>query len=265
MRLPEAHQGRSSAPLSGSNTLIGDRIFIERCAGRGCDIGRAVRSFGKGQSGHGGECRSRRSSLGESAQLKLAAKIYGPSTIGPHCKVGGEVNNSVIMGCEQGARWLPWQFGAGRMVQSGCRYQHLQQRTTTQRFGCGATRADKSTDLQFWGLIMGDHSRRYQYHVQYRNAGGSSSNIFGGGFPGISFPPSAGAVRRATEYRFDKAMETAEKVMGRRGIELDEVERASSGMFLTKRLNCASHIVNSIAERCLPFCTLKRDRSPLTI
>jgi len=37
-------------------------------------------------------------SLGEHSSLKLGAKIYGPTTIGPHCKVGGEVNNSVIFG-----------------------------------------------------------------------------------------------------------------------------------------------------------------------
>ena len=36
--------------------------------------------------------------LGDHAQLKMGAKVYGPSVFGPECRVGGEVNNSVILG-----------------------------------------------------------------------------------------------------------------------------------------------------------------------
>ena len=34
--------------------------------------------------------------LCNNATVKLGAKIYGPTTVGPHSKVGGEVNNSVL-------------------------------------------------------------------------------------------------------------------------------------------------------------------------
>ena len=34
----------------------------------------------------------------ENSVLKIGAKMYGPTTLGPYCKVGGEVNNSVLFG-----------------------------------------------------------------------------------------------------------------------------------------------------------------------
>ena len=160
----------------------------------------------------------------------MGAKIYGPSTFGPHCKVGGEVNNSIIIGysnkghdgflgnsvigewCNLGAdtnnsnlknnyaEVKVWNYPAGRFIPTG---------------------------LQFCGLIMGDHSKS-GINTMF-NTGtvvGVSSNIFGGGFPRTFIPSfSWGGSGGMTQFKLGKAEEVATKMMERRGLSYDEVEQ----------------------------------------
>lgn len=227
-------KGRSSAPLSGSNTLIGDRIFIEEGAQAEAATFNSLSGpiyLGKdslvmeGSVVRGGLC------LGESSQLKLAAKIYGATTIGPHCKVGGEVSNSVIMGyANKGHDGYLGNSVLGEWCNLGAdtNISNLKNNYAEVRLWSYESKRFESTGLQFCGLIMGDHSKS-GINTMF-NTGtlvGVSSNIFGAGFPRNFIPSfSWGGSSGFTEYRFDKAMETAEKVMSRRGIDLDEVERA---------------------------------------
>jgi UDP-N-acetylglucosamine diphosphorylase/glucosamine-1-phosphate N-acetyltransferase len=227
-------KGRSSAPLSGSNTLIGDRIFIEEGAQAEAATFNSLSGpiyLGKDSLVMEGSVVRGGLSLGESAQLKLAAKIYGPSTIGPYCKVGGEVSNSVIMGyANKGHDGFLGNSVLGEWCNLGAdtNTSNLKNNYAEVRLWSYESKRFESTGLQFCGLIMGDHSKS-GINTMF-NTGtlvGVSSNIFGGGFPRNFIPSfSWGGSSGFTEYRFDKAMETAEKVMGRRGVELDEVERA---------------------------------------
>ena len=93
--------GRKSAPLSKTNTIIGNRIFAEEGAKAECSIFNSSTGaiyLGKDSLVMEGSLIRGGLALCEHSQLKLGTKIYGATTVGPHSKVGGEVNNSVITG-----------------------------------------------------------------------------------------------------------------------------------------------------------------------
>lgn len=227
-------KGRESQPLSSTNTLIGDRIFIEE----GAEAEAATFNTKSGPIYLGKDSLVMEGSvvrgglaLGEHSQLKLAAKIYGPTTIGPHCKVGGEVSNSVILGyANKGHDGFLGNSVLGEWCNLGAdtNTSNLKNNYAEVKLWNYAKGGFAKTGLQFCGLIMGDHSKS-GINTMF-NTGtvvGVSSNIFGSGFP-RNFVPSFswGGASGFSEYRFDKAMETAEKVMSRRSIELDDVELA---------------------------------------
>lgn len=93
--------GRKSAPISATNTLIGDQVFLEE----GAQVEGAILNSTSGPIyvGHNAQimegCLVRGGlALGAHATLKMGAKVYGPTTIGPHCKAGGEISNSIMYG-----------------------------------------------------------------------------------------------------------------------------------------------------------------------
>ena len=170
-------------------------------------------------------------SVSESTVIKMGARIYEDCSFGPHCKIAGEISNSVLQGYSNKAHegYLGNSvLGEWCNLGADTNTSNLKNNYAEVRLWSYESRRFESTGLQFCGLIMGDHSKS-GINTMF-NTGtlvGVSSNIFGGGFPRNFIPSfSWGGSSGFTEYRFDKAMETAEKVMGRRGIELDEVERA---------------------------------------
>ena len=94
---------RESLPLSSTNLLIGptENLFIEKGARiEGCTLNTTsgVIYIGKNAEIMEGSLIRGGLALCESATLKMGAKIYGATTIGPFCKVGGELNNVVFFG-----------------------------------------------------------------------------------------------------------------------------------------------------------------------
>jgi len=162
--------------------------------------------------------------------LKLGAKIYGATTLGPHCKVGGEVNNSVLMGYSSKAHdgFLgnsvlgEWCNLGADTNNSNLKNNYAEVKLWDYNSGRFAR-----TGLQFCGLMMGDHSK-CGINTMF-NTGtvvGVSANIYGSGFP-RNFVPSFswGGASGFTEYKMNKVFEVAEVVMKRRNIELDEQEK----------------------------------------
>ncbi|MBA6155402.1 GlmU family protein [Tenacibaculum sp. S7007] len=166
----------------------------------------------------------------ESSVLKLGAKIYGATTLGPHCKVGGEVNNSVLMGYSNkghdgflGNSVLgEWCNIGADSNNSNLKNNYAEVKLWNYEIGRFA-----KTGLQFCGLMMGDHSK-CGINTMF-NTGtvvGVSANIFGSGFP-RNFVPSYswGGASGFTEYKTNKVFEVAEVVMKRRSIEFDDKEK----------------------------------------
>ncbi len=167
--------------------------------------------------------------LCEHASVKMGAKIYTNTTIGPHSKVGGEVNNSVIFGySNKGHDGFLGNSVLGEWCNLGAdsNNSNLKNNYAEVRLWDYETEGFARTGLQFCGLMMGDHSK-CGINTMF-NTGtvvGVSSNIFGSGFP-RNFVPSFswGGSGGFTTYKTDKAFEVAKVVMSRRNIEFSEVD-----------------------------------------
>jgi len=226
--------GRTSQNLSNTNILIGDNIFIEE----GTEIEGAIINAATGPVYIGKKAKILEGStvrnglaLCEESVLKMGAKIYGATTIGPHSKVGGEVSNCVIFGySNKGHDGYLGNSVLGEWCNLGAdtNNSNLKNNYEEVKLWSYVRKGFERTGEQFCGLMMGDHSK-CGINTMF-NTGtvvGVSANIFGAGFPRNFIPSFAwGGPHGFTEYKFDKAMQTAKLVMDRRHINLDEIEMA---------------------------------------
>jgi UDP-N-acetylglucosamine diphosphorylase/glucosamine-1-phosphate N-acetyltransferase len=169
--------------------------------------------------------------LCEGSVVKMGAKIYGATTIGPHSKVGGEVNNSVIFGySNKGHDGFLGNSVLGEWCNIGAdsNNSNLKNNYDQVKLWSYVRGGFERTGEQFCGLMMADHSK-CGINTMF-NTGtvvGVSANIFGPGFPPTFVPSfSWGGADGFQEYRLSKAMETANLVMERRGMQLSQDDRA---------------------------------------
>ena len=162
--------------------------------------------------------------LCEGSVLKMGAKIYGPTTIGPYSKVGGEVNNAVFFGnSNKGHDGYLGNSVVGEWCNLGAdtNNSNLKNNYAEVRLWSYETQNFAKTGLQFCGLMMGDHSK-CGINTMF-NTGtviGVSASIFGTGFPRNFIPSfSWGGASGFSTYLTSKAFEVASVVMSRRGIE----------------------------------------------
>jgi UDP-N-acetylglucosamine diphosphorylase/glucosamine-1-phosphate N-acetyltransferase len=167
--------------------------------------------------------------LCEEAQVKLSTKVYGATTVGPHCRIGGEVNNSVLFGySNKGHDGFLGNSVIGEWCNIGAdsNNSNLKNNYEEVKLWSYETENFAKTGLQFCGLMMGDHSK-CGINTMF-NTGtvvGVSTNIFGSGFP-RNFVPSFswGGAAGFTTYITKKAFETARIVMSRRHVVFDAIE-----------------------------------------
>ncbi len=165
--------------------------------------------------------------LCEEAQVKLATKVYGATTVGPHCRIGGEVNNSVLFGySNKGHDGFLGNSVLGEWCNIGAdsNNSNLKNNYEEVKLWSYETENFAKTGLQFCGLMMGDHSK-CGINTMF-NTGtvvGVSANIFGSGFP-RNFVPSFswGGASGFTTYLTKKAFEVAKVVMLRRHVDFTE-------------------------------------------
>ena len=162
--------------------------------------------------------------------IKMGSKIYGSTTLGPYCKVGGEVNNTVFFGYSSKAHD---GFLGNSVIGEWCNLgadtnnSNLKNNYADVKLWDYSTNKFKNTGLQFCGLIMGDHSKS-AINTMF-NTGtvvGVSVNIFGSGFP-RNFIPSFtwGGSSGSSIFKLSKAFEVAEKVLFRRKCNFDQIEK----------------------------------------
>jgi UDP-N-acetylglucosamine diphosphorylase/glucosamine-1-phosphate N-acetyltransferase len=160
----------------------------------------------------------------------MGAKIYGPTTIGPESRVGGEISNVVIQGySNKGHDGFLGNAVLGEWCNIGAdsNNSNLKNNYAEVKIWSYPLQRFVPTGLQFCGLIMGDHSK-CGINTMF-NTGtvvGVSANIFGAGFP-RNFIPSFtwGGPQGTTEYQLEKAAETAKLMMARRNKKFDGVEQ----------------------------------------
>jgi UDP-N-acetylglucosamine diphosphorylase/glucosamine-1-phosphate N-acetyltransferase len=169
--------------------------------------------------------------LCEGAQIKLSSKIYGATTLGPECRGGGEINNSVLQGySNKGHDGFLGNAVIGEWCNLGAdtNNSNLKNNYAEVKVWNHSNEKFIKTGLQFCGLIMGDHSKS-GINTMF-NTGtvvGVCANIFGSGFP-RNFVPSYswGGAEGFETFTIKKAFEVAERVMERRHIPFSTADKA---------------------------------------
>lgn len=166
----------------------------------------------------------------EKAIVSVGAKLRGDSTIGPHCKAGGEIANSVMMGfSNKGHDGYLGNSVLGSWCNLGAdtNTSNLKNNYANVRLWNYQQERFLDTGQIFCGLMMGDHSKS-GINTMF-NTGtvvGVASNIFGAGIP-RSFIPSFswGGATGFMTHRINKVYEVAERMMVRRGLEFELAEK----------------------------------------
>ncbi len=218
-------RGRQSQPLSPTNRCIGEeQIFIEE--GAKVEFAILNASTGPIYIGKNAEvmegCIIRGGlAMCEGAILKMGARIYGPTTLGPYCKVGGEVNNSVLFGYSNKAHdGFLGNSVLGEWCNLGADTNNSNLKNNYEEVKLWNYPAERFllTGLQFCGLIMGDHSKSgINSMFNTGTVVGVCSNIFGDGFPRNFIPSFAwGGAAGFQTFKVEKAYEAMERMMARR-------------------------------------------------
>jgi UDP-N-acetylglucosamine diphosphorylase/glucosamine-1-phosphate N-acetyltransferase len=225
---------RISEKLSKTNTLIGNSslLFIEP----GAKVEASILNTSTGPIYIGKDAEIMEGSvvrgplaMCEHSALKLGTKVYGASTLGPHCKVGGEINNVVMQAySNKGHEGFLGNSVIGEWCNLGA-----DTNTSNLKNNYGAvstysyeTKKEEKTNVQFMGLTMGDHSK-CGINTMFNTATvvGVSCNIYGGDFPAKFIPSfSWGGSAGLVPFKFDKAVEYANNMMNRRGLALSNEE-----------------------------------------
>ena len=227
-------EGRTSEPIpEGTRCINKENIFIEE----GAEITFATLNASEGPIYIGKDAVILENSavkgpfaMCEHAVLKMGAKIYGGTTLGPYCKVGGEVSNSVLFGySSKGHDGYLGNSVLGEWCNLGAdtNNSNLKNNYAEVKLWDYETGRFAKTGLQFCGLMMGDHSK-CGINTMF-NTGtvvGVSANLFGSGFP-RNFVPSFswGGASGYVEYKTNKVFEVADVVFKRRDMVFDEKEQ----------------------------------------
>jgi len=218
-------KGRKSQTISPTNNIMNAKnIFLEE----GAEVEFASLNASKGPIYIGKDAYVMEGALirgsfalGDNSVVKMGAKIYGATSTGPHCKLGGEIGNSVFLGySNKGHDGYLGNSVLGEWCNLGAdtNTSNLKNNYEEVKLWNYTKEGFVKTGQQFCGLIMGDHSKS-GINTMF-NTGtvvGVSANIFGDGFPRNFIPSFAwGGASGFSTYRADKAFATAERVMARR-------------------------------------------------
>jgi UDP-N-acetylglucosamine diphosphorylase/glucosamine-1-phosphate N-acetyltransferase len=225
-------KNRISQKISDTNTIIGDSnlIFLEEGASVEASILNTKTGpiyVGKNAEIMEGSMVRGPLALCESAGLKLGTKVYGATTLGPHCKVGGEVSNVVFQAySNKGHDGFLGNAVIGEWCNLGADTNSSNLKNNYSKVNAYSyeTKTFEKTSLQFMGLIMGDHSK-CGINTMFNTAtvAGVSANIYGGDFPPKFIPSfSWGGSDGFVPFELEKAIQAAKAMMGRRGVEFTE-------------------------------------------
>jgi UDP-N-acetylglucosamine diphosphorylase/glucosamine-1-phosphate N-acetyltransferase len=217
-------KGRTSATIDPTNIIIGNDFFAEEGAVAHCSTFNTTNGpiylAAKTEVWEGTHIRGAFAICGNS-QVKMGSKIYGASTVGPYCRVGGEINNAVIWGySSKGHEGYLGNAVLGEWCNIGAdtNNSNLKNNYDGVKLWDYNTQRFRKTGLQFCGLIMADHAK-CAINTMF-NTGtvvGVSANVFGAGFPRNFVPDfSWGGAQGYEVYSIKKMFETAERVFARR-------------------------------------------------
>ncbi len=223
---------RKSAEISASNHLLGNNLFVEEGVSIECSTINTLKGpvyIGKNAEIMPGCHIEGPVALCEHSVLKMGTLIYKGTTIGPWCKAGGEINNSVMFGYSSKAHdgflgdsviaeWC--NLGAGTTTSNlKNNYEAVKQWSYSEN-------KFVTTGLQFCGLVMGDHTKTgISSMFNSGTTAGVCSNIFGVSYQ-RNFIPSFvwGGTSGFRKHKLDEALDTAKAVYARRNLPFNELE-----------------------------------------
>lgn len=225
--------GRSSYRLDSSNHIIGDALFVEEGASAICATINTLTGpvyLAKNSELWEGSLVRGSFSLGEDSQVKMGTKIYSNVSVGPGCRVGGELNTSVIwgntskghegyLGSSVVGEWCNWGADSNN--------SNLKNNYKPVRLYDYKTNGMRNTGLQFCGTIMGDHVK-CAINTAFNTGSviGVSANIFGASQLRQYVPEFAwGNDGIAGSYELQKMFDTAKLVFERRNRTFDTIEQ----------------------------------------
>jgi UDP-N-acetylglucosamine diphosphorylase/glucosamine-1-phosphate N-acetyltransferase len=227
--------GRKSAAINDPYTRVynADDIFLEegvnlKAATLNAESGPIY--LGKNSVIQEGAAVRGSFALCEGAQLNMGAKVRGDTTVGPHCKVGGEISNSVIFGYSNKAHdGFLGNSVLGEWCNLGADTNTSNMKNTydTVKIWNHVQGRYEKTDLQFCGMMMGDHSKS-GINTMFNTATvvDVCSTVFGDGYPRTYIPSfSWGGGNKWETNKLDKALETAERAMSRREVVMTEDDK----------------------------------------
>lgn len=226
---------RISEKIEDKHTILyaPEQIFVEK----GTDIRAAVLNaesgpiyIGRNAVVQEGAMVRGSFALGQNSCITMGCRIRGDTTIGPSCKIGGEISNSVIFGNSNKAHD---GYLGNAVIGEWCNLgadtnaSNLKNNYASVKLYNHIIEGYEDTGLQFCGLMMGDHSKS-GINTMF-NTGtvvGTSANVFGEGFPPTFIPSfSWGGSTDLVTYKLNKAIEVAQRVFERRGLSFDAVEK----------------------------------------
>ncbi|MEZ4900386.1 MAG: putative sugar nucleotidyl transferase [Spirosomataceae bacterium] len=228
-------KAKASEPLTDPHTrcYAPERIFIEE----GVQIRAAVLNaengpiyIGKNATINEGSVVIGPFALGEGATVNWGGKMRMNTTVGPFCKVGGEVGNSVFFGySNKGHDGFLGNSVIGEWCNLGanCNNSNLKNDFTNVKLYNYATRALENTGRLFCGLFMGDFTKAgISTMFNTGTIVGVNANVFGAGFQSKYIPSFTwgGAAEGYTEYRIEKALQVARETVSRRSHPFSEME-----------------------------------------
>jgi UDP-N-acetylglucosamine diphosphorylase/glucosamine-1-phosphate N-acetyltransferase len=228
-------EGRTSAPITDpyTKTYKKEHIFIEegvelRDATLNAESGPIY--LGKNSVVQEGAVVRGSFALCEGAQLNMGAKVRGDTTIGPFSKVGGEISNSVIFGYTNKSHD---GFLGNSVLGEWCNLgadtntSNMKNNYALIKLWNHSERRFEQTDLQFCGLMMGDHGKS-GINTMFNTATvvDVCSTLFGGGYQRTYIPPFTwGGDSKLETYQLTKALEMMERVLERRNMTLSPDDR----------------------------------------
>lgn len=233
--------GRKGAPLPDTCVWIGKhkddgvpRLFIEEGAKAECcsfNTNEGPIYIGKDAEVQEGSHLRGPIALCGNSRINMGTKIYGGTTIGPWSKVGGEINNAVIFGYSNKAHdgYLGNAvIGEWCNIGAGTNASNLKNDYSMVRQWNYAKRGFMRTQLQFCGLVMGDHSKiGINCMLNTATVIGVGVNLHGTGYPRVFIPSfSEGSPQSGfKDVSLDKFFTIAERVMSRRGVSLTDADK----------------------------------------
>lgn len=229
-------QDRVSQPLNDPFTKVyaPENVFLEEGAKVRASVLNAENGpiyIGKNAAVSEGSVIIGPFALGEGSTVNWGGKMRMNTSVGPHCKIGGEVSNSVLFGfSNKGHDGFLGNSVLGEWCNLGanCNNSNLKNDYTNVKLYSYATEAMEDTNRLFCGLFMGDFTKAgISTLFNTGTVVGVNTNVFGAGFQPKHIPSFSwgGLAEGFTEYRIEKALKVAFETVSRRGEAFGETER----------------------------------------